>query len=104
MSNINDLYDVLFATLNDLRDPEKKIDTGRVKLTNDTAKNIIDAAKLEVDCMRITKTAGSCFLPAPAKPDQPTTGGQPTLVPAPPSPQGVGGQLIAANVTRHTID
>lgn len=103
MSNINDLYGVLFDTLKDLRNPDKKIDTIRVKLINDTAKNIVDAAKTEVDCMRVTGTRGSGFLPAPTNPAQPATGGQPTMVPAPPIPKGVAGQLIAANVTRHEL-
>lgn len=93
MSDINKLYSVLFDTLQDLRDPEKKIDTTRVKLINETAKNIVDAAKTEVDCMRVTGTRGSGFLPAPT--------GQPTLVPPLPGPQGVASQLVAANVHRH---
>lgn len=107
MSDINQLYSVLFDTLKDLRDPEKKIDTARVKLINDTAKNIIDTAKTEVDtaktevdCMRVTGTRGSGFLPAPMNP---AAGGQPTLVPAPPIQEGVGSQLIAANVHRHEL-
>lgn len=105
MSNINDLYGVLFDTLKDLRDPDKKIDTGRVKLINDTAKNIIDTAKTEVDCMRVTGTRGSGFLPAPnTQPQAPAQAiSKATLVPAPPTPQGMAGQLIAANVTRHEI-
>lgn len=98
MSNINKLYDVLFDTLADLRNPETKIDPNRVKLINDTAKNIVDAAKTEVDCMRVTGTRASNFLPL-AGPAQNTT----TLVPAPPPPQGVATQLIAANVTRHEL-
>lgn len=100
MSNINQLYSVLFDTLKDLRDPAMKIDTARVKLINDTAKNIVDAAKTEVDCMRVTKSNGSGFLPV----SQALPEGQLTMVPAPPAQQSVGGQLIAANVHRHTLD
>lgn len=96
MSDINKLYSVLFDTLQDLRDPAKKIDTARVKLINETAKNIVDAAKTEVDCMRVTGTRGSGFMPAPTA--------RPTMVPPPPAPQGVAGQLVAANVTTHRMD
>lgn len=96
MSDINKLYSVLFDTLQDLRDPEKKIDTTRVKLINETAKNIVDAAKTEVDCMRVTGTRGSGFMP--------TRAGAPALVSPPPAAQGVAGQLMAANVTTHRME
>lgn len=96
MSDINKLYSVLFDTLQDLRDPDKKIDTARVKLINETAKNIVDAAKTEVDCMRVTGTRGSGFMPAPTA--------YPALVPPPPAAQGIAGQLVAANVTTHRME
>ncbi|WP_184415184.1 hypothetical protein [Rhodocyclus tenuis] len=64
MSDITRLRSALFATLDDLRDPAKTIDLDRVKAINETAKNITDTAKVEVNFLRVTGAAeGSGFIP-----------------------------------------
>lgn len=99
-NDIAELRGILFDTLRDLRNKSAPMEIDRAKAISDLAQTVINSAKVEVDHMRVAgHTAGSGFLPT----HQPVTGGQPTLVPAPPAPQGVGGQLIAANVHRHEL-
>ena len=63
MSNtISTLYDALFETLQAAR--AGTMDIERVKAINDTAQTIVNAAKVEVDHMRVTGGAGSGFIAA----------------------------------------
>ena len=67
MNKIEDLRDLMFDTLKDLRDKEKPMDVDRAKAIAEVAKVIVDSAKVEVDHMKIAGGA-STFLPAPEEP------------------------------------
>lgn len=74
---IEDLRDLMFATLRDLRDKEKPMEVDRAKAIAEVAKVIVDSAKVEVDHMRVAGVGvQSKFLPAPEEPKP----GQPRLV------------------------
>lgn len=61
MSNtISALYDALFETLQAAR--AGTMDIERVKAINDTAQTIVNAAKVEVDHMKVTGGSGSGFI------------------------------------------
>ena len=78
MSDITTLRNILFSTLSDLRNTQTTVDVERIKLINDTAKNIIDTAKVEVDFVRATGAqSGTGFLCGVAD-KQSTTGTFPT--------------------------
>lgn len=63
MSNtISTLYDALFETLQAAR--AGTMDIERVKAINDTAQTIVNAAKVEVDHMKVTGGSGSGFIAA----------------------------------------
>lgn len=63
MSNtISTLYDALFETLQAAR--AGSMDIERVKAINDTAQTIVNAAKVEVDHMKVTGGSGSGFIDA----------------------------------------
>lgn len=74
-NKIEDLRQIMFDTLRDLRDKEKPMDIDRAKAVAEVAKVIVDSAKVEVDHMKIAGGA-STFLPAPEQPKP----GQPRLV------------------------
>ena len=78
MSDITTLRTILFSTLTDLRDTKTTVDVERIKLINDTAKNIIDTAKVEVDFMRATGTKSETGFLCSAADKQSTTGTFPT--------------------------
>ena len=59
---ITTLYDALFETLQAARAGTMDID--RVKAINDTAQVIVNAAKVEVDHMKVTGGSGSGFISA----------------------------------------
>jgi hypothetical protein len=85
MSNdIHELHEVLFATLRGLK--TGKLDIDRVKAINDTAQTIINAAKVEVDHIKLAGGA-SAFIAAGA-----------AALPAPEFPQGVQPRLPAGAV------
>lgn len=91
-NDINEVRDILFDTLRDLRNPDVKVDLDRAKLINDTAKHLIDTAKVENDYLRITNiTRGSGFMPT----------GQPTALPShiPTGSTSLAAQLSAATTT-----
>jgi hypothetical protein len=79
MSDINELRKVLFDTLTDLRNKDKTIDIDRAKAINDTAKNIIDSAKVEVDFMRVAGGQGSGFIGQASALKTPTATGTKTV-------------------------
>jgi len=61
MSNtISTLYDALFETLQAAR--AGSMDIERVKAINDTAQTIVNAAKVEVDHMKVTGGSGAGFM------------------------------------------
>lgn len=63
-NKIEDLRDHLFATLEDLRDPEKPMDLDRARAIANVAQTVINSAKAENDFLRITGAAqGSGFIP-----------------------------------------
>lgn len=72
MSDITQLREHLFATLKDLRDPQKPLDIERAKAIADVAQVVINSAKVEVDHMKLTGGKGSGFiteqLPKPGQP------------------------------------
>lgn len=57
---ISTLYDALFETLQAARSGTMDID--RIKAINDTAQTIVNAAKVEVDHMKVNGGAGSGFI------------------------------------------
>jgi hypothetical protein len=52
--NITKLREHLFATLADLRDPQKPMEIERAQAVANVAKVVIDTAKVEVDYMRVS--------------------------------------------------
>ena len=63
-NKIEDLRDHLFATLEDLRDPEKPMELDRAKTIAEVGKVIIDSAKAENEFLRVTgHIKGSGFIP-----------------------------------------
>jgi hypothetical protein len=69
MNDINTLRDMLFETMDGLRDPEKPLEIERAKAINDTAQVIINTAKVEIDYARTTgQIIASGFLPVGDKP------------------------------------
>lgn len=63
MSNgksITDLRDVLFATLQGVKDGT--VDIEKAKAVNEVAKTIVDTAKVEVDYLRVTGGGESEFI------------------------------------------
>lgn len=74
MKNIDDLREVLFATLEDLRDKEKPMDIERAKAVSEIGQVIINSAKVEVDHMKVSGSAGSGFMDKPKELPQGITG------------------------------
>lgn len=74
----------LFATLDDLRNPDKPMDLDRAKEVREVAKALIESAKVEVAFLQVTGDLhGTGFLPAgPANPDPPAL------------PIGLAGQVV----------
>lgn len=66
MNDITNLRNVLFETLDALRNKENPLDIERAKMINETAQTIINSAKVEVDFIRATGSAGATqFLSTP---------------------------------------
>lgn len=61
--NINDLFDTLFETLKGIQNKEEPLDIERALATKDVAQVIINAAKVEIDHMRVAGGIGSGFIP-----------------------------------------
>lgn len=59
-NKMKDLRDHLFATLEDLRDDDKKFDIERAKAIVDVSQTIINTAKTEIDFIKAT---GSTLIP-----------------------------------------
>lgn len=71
-NKIEDLRDHLFATLEDLRDPEKPMDLDRAKAVALVAQTVIDSAKAENEFLKITgASVGSGFIPEAPRGPQP---------------------------------
>lgn len=64
-NKIEDLRNVLFETLDDLRDKEKPMEIERAKAIAGVAQVIVDSAKAENDFIKLTgsKGSGSGFIP-----------------------------------------
>jgi ribosome-interacting GTPase 1 len=68
-NNINDLRDVLFDTLRQLKDKDKPMEIERAKAISDIAQTIINSAKVEIDHARVTgETSTTKFIPQEPKP------------------------------------
>lgn len=61
-NKIEDLRNHLFATLEALQDAEKPMDLDRAKTIADVARAVIESAKVEVDFLRVTDSAGTGFM------------------------------------------
>ena len=72
-NDIRELRNELFQTLRNLR--EKKIDIETAKAINQTAAVIIDAAKVEVDHIRVVGTGSSEFISNPVSNTEKTATG-----------------------------
>lgn len=62
MSNISDLRDTLFATLQGIKDGS--LDLEKARAINEVSKTIIDTAKVEVDYLRVNGGGESPFVEA----------------------------------------
>ncbi len=82
----------LFETLEGLRNKEQPMDLDRARAINEVAGTLIESAKVEVAYMKISGTQGSGFIPETSEPTQ-----------ALPGPQGLAGQVFAANVRTHRL-
>lgn len=61
-NKIEDLRNHLFATLEDLRDPDKPMDVERAKAIVSVAQVMVDSAKAENQFLEITGSDGSGFI------------------------------------------
>jgi hypothetical protein len=69
---IEDLRELLFETLTDLRDKDKPMEIERAKAVADVARVLVDSAKVEVEYLRLAGGKGSGFMPIEeAKPGTP---------------------------------
>ena len=65
---LDDLRDHLFKTLEGLQDKTNPMDIDRAKAVSEVAQTIINTAKVEIDHMRVTGSAGgSKFIPDQGK-------------------------------------
>jgi hypothetical protein len=62
MKNIDDLREVLFRTLAELRNPDAPMDISRARAINEVAQTLINTAKVECDWLRGQKGAESRFM------------------------------------------
>lgn len=80
-NKIDDLRNHLFATLEALQDAEKPMDLERARTIASVAQTVINSAKVEVDFIKATGSAGSGFIPEekPALPGSTTESGSARL-------------------------
>lgn len=65
---LEDLRSHLFKTLEGLQDKDNPMDIDRAKAVSEVAQTIINTAKVEIDHMRVTGSAGgSAFIPSQGK-------------------------------------
>ena len=60
---MEDLRNHLFTALEDLNNPEKKVDLARMEAIADIAGVLVETAKVEVAYIRVTESKGTGFLP-----------------------------------------
>lgn len=70
-NNITTLRDHLFDTLKGLQDRTNPMEIERAKAITDVAQVIINAAKVEVEHIRVTGGEGSGFIPNAQRPTKP---------------------------------
>lgn len=87
MNDINELRKALFSTLRGLQDKDEPMDLDRARTINETSQTLINSLKVEVDCMKITGSKGSQFIPT-AENDTVTANGRQTVTALP------GGRLV----------
>lgn len=102
---IDNLRDMLFETLQALKDKENPMEIDRALAMKDVAQVIVNSVKVEVDHMRIAGGAGSGFIPVqsvdrkqPLLPGESITvatqGGRKTITQLP----------SGTTITRHTME
>lgn len=99
MNDITKLRNVLFETLDALRDKENPMEIERAKMINETAQTIVNTAKVEVDFARATGNATTTkFLdapkPAPEGQPEPGDGGKETVTTATGIAKREGGTVV----------
>ncbi|MDA8119980.1 MAG: hypothetical protein M0Z85_08040 [Gammaproteobacteria bacterium] len=62
-NKMEDLRNHLFTALEDLNNPEKKVDLARMDAIADIASVLVESAKVEVAYIRVTESKGTGFLP-----------------------------------------
>jgi hypothetical protein len=71
-NKIEDLRNHLFATLEDLRDPEKPMELDRAREVANIGKVIVDSARAEIDFLKATgAVVGTGFISLPAAEPKP---------------------------------
>lgn len=67
--DVNALREVLFDTLNQLKDKDKSMEIERAKAISDIAQTIINSAKVEIEHQKVTgATSTTGFIPQEPKP------------------------------------
>ena len=62
-NDINALRDILFDTIRALKDKENPLSLDRAKMVGELSQVVINSAKVELEHARLTKTAGTGFIP-----------------------------------------
>lgn len=66
--DVNALREVLFDTLNQLKDKDKPMEIERAKAISDIAQTIINSAKVEIEHQKVTGTTSTTgFIPQETK-------------------------------------
>lgn len=65
-NDITELRDILFDTIRQLKDKENPLPLDRAKMVGELSQVVINSAKVELEHARLTKTAGTGFIPLSA--------------------------------------
>ena len=99
---IDDLRDMMFETLQALKDKEKPMEIDRALAMKEVAQMIVNSAKVEVDHMRISGGAGSGFIPVQSADRRPMLPGDSMTVVTKAGSKTIT-QLPGATVTQHKM-
>lgn len=100
---IDDLRDMMFETLQALKDKEKPMEIDRALATKDVAQVIVNSAKVEVEHMRISGGAGSGFIPVQSAERRPLLPGGSLTVATQGGSKTITQLPNGATVTRHKM-
>lgn len=100
---IDDLRDMMFETLQALKDKEKPMEIERALAMKEVAQVIVNSAKVEVEHMRISGGAGSGFIPVQADRKQPLLPGDSTTMATQGGSKTITKLPNGATVTRHKM-